>query len=81
MMKMNCIGTKNSKDTMTVRNIYRMNKMVEKALTIICIGAGTLLTYVAGDSITYMVGYTDLVAYTAGVLIMGAGIRSVMKGK
>lgn len=27
MMKMNCIGMKNSKDTMTVRNIYRMNKV------------------------------------------------------
>ena len=55
--------------------------MIEKSLTLMCVIAGTLLTYMAGDSITYMVGYIDLLAYTAGVLIMGAGIRSVMKGK
>jgi len=55
--------------------------MVEKALTIICIGAGTLLTYLSGDTIIYMVGYDDLLAYTVGIFIMGAGIRSVLKGK
>lgn len=55
--------------------------MIEKALTIICIGAGSVLTYIAGDTIIYMVGYDDLLAYTVGIFIMGAGIRSVMKGK
>jgi len=53
---------------------------LEKGLTVICISLGSVLTYLAGDSIVYHTGYMDIAAYTVGVLIVGAGIRAVLKG-
>lgn len=53
--------------------------MIEKGLTLICVVAGTLLTYMAGHDIYYDSGIASLVAYTVGVLALGAGIRSIIK--
>jgi len=53
---------------------------IEKAITVISLCAGSVLTYLAGDTIIYHTGYIDLAAYTVGVLIVGAGIRAVLKG-
>ncbi len=53
--------------------------MIEKALTLMCVVAGTLLTYMAGHDIYWDSGAVTLVAYTIGVLALGAGIRSIIK--
>ena len=53
--------------------------MIEKALTLSCVVAGTLLTYMAGRDIYWDSGAVTLVAYTIGVLALGAGIRSIVK--
>jgi len=53
--------------------------MIEKALTLMCVVAGTLLTYMAGHDIYWDSGAVTLVAYTIGVLALGAGIRSIVK--
>jgi hypothetical protein len=53
--------------------------MLERALTLMCIVAGTLLTYMAGHDIYWDSGVATLVAYTIGVLALGAGIRSIVK--
>ena len=53
--------------------------MLEKGLTIICIVSGTLLTYMAGHDIYWDSGIASLVAYTVGVLALGAGVRSIIR--
>ncbi len=53
--------------------------MIEKALTLMCVVAGTLLTYMAGHDIYWDSGAVTLVAYTIGVLALGAGIRSIIR--
>lgn len=53
--------------------------MIEKALTLLCVVAGTLLTYMAGHDIYWDSGVVTLVAYTIGVLALGAGIRSIIR--
>jgi len=53
--------------------------MIEKALTLLCVVAGTLLTYMAGHDIYWDSGAVTLVAYTIGVLALGAGIRSIIR--
>ena len=53
---------------------------VEKGLTVISLSLGSVLTYMAGSDIHYSAGIIPLVAYTFGVLIVGAGIRAVLKG-
>lgn len=55
--------------------------MIEKALTLIAVVGGTLLTYMAGSDIYYSAPPVALIAYTVGVLVLGAGIRSIVKGK
>jgi len=56
-----------------------MNGTFEKLLTVFCLVLGSVLTYLAGHDIYYMAGVVPLVAYTVGVLIVGAGIRAVLK--
>ena len=53
--------------------------MIEKALTLLCVVAGTLLTYMAGHDIYWDSGAVTLVAYTIGVLALGAGVRSIIR--
>ena len=53
--------------------------MIEKALTLISITTGTLLTYLAGHDIYWDSGVVTLVAYTIGVLALGAGVRSIIR--
>ena len=55
--------------------------MIEKALTLLCVIVGTLLTYMAGHDIYWDSGVASLVAYTIGVLALGAGVRSIVRGK
>jgi len=57
-----------------------MNGTFEKIITVFFLVLGSILTYLSGESIVYHSGYADLVAYTVGVLIVGAGIRAVLKG-
>ena len=52
---------------------------VEKGLTVISLSLGSVLTYMAGSDILYSTGIAPLAAYTVGVLIVGAGIRAVLK--
>lgn len=52
---------------------------VEKALTVMCLSLGSVLTYMSGHDILYSTGIVALAAYTVGVLIVGAGIRAVLK--
>lgn len=54
---------------------------LEKGLTLIFIIAGTLLTYMAGHDIYYDSGIASVVAYTVGVLALGAGVRSIVRSK
>jgi hypothetical protein len=56
-----------------------MNDTFEKVLTVFCLILGSLLTYLSGESIVYHSGYVDLVTYTVGMLVVGAGIRAVLK--
>ncbi len=53
---------------------------MEKVLTVICLCAGSILTYLSGHDIYWSAGIVPLVAYTFGVLLVGAGIRAVLKG-
>lgn len=55
--------------------------MIEKALTLMCVVAGTLLTYMAGHDIYWDSGVASLVAYTVGVLALGAGVRSIVRSR
>lgn len=55
--------------------------MIEKSLTLMCVVAGTLLTYMAGHDIYYDSGIASLVAYTVGVLALGAGVRSIVRSR
>ena len=55
--------------------------MIEKSLTLLCVIVGTLLTYMAGHDIYYHSGVAALVAYTIGVLALGAGVRSIVRSK
>lgn len=57
-----------------------MNGTFEKLLTVFCLILGSILTYLSGDSIVYHTGYMALAVYTLGVLVVGAGIRAVLKG-
>lgn len=55
--------------------------MTEKLLTIASLIGGTLLLFTAGRDIFY--GYGSplaLGAYTVGVLLVSAGVRSIIKG-
>lgn len=52
---------------------------LEKALTVMCLILGSVLTYLSGHDIYWSAGIVPLVAYTFGVLIVGAGIRAVLK--
>mgnify|MGYP003111439685 FL=1 len=52
---------------------------LEKTLTGMCLSLGSVLTYMAGHDILYSTGIVPLAAYTIGVLIVGAGIRAVLK--
>lgn len=52
---------------------------LEKALTVLCLSLGSVLTYMSGHDILYSTGIVALAAYTVGVLIVGAGIRAVLK--
>lgn len=52
---------------------------LEKAMAVMCVSLGSVLTYMAGSDIFYSTGIVALAAYTVGVLIVGAGIRAVLK--
>ena len=54
--------------------------MIEKALIVFCLIAGSILTFITGSVILDYMGLIDLAEYTAGLLIAGAGIRAVLKG-
>ena len=54
--------------------------MMTKFLTLSCLTLGSVLTYLSGHDIYWSAGIVPLVAYTFGVLIVGAGIRAVLKG-
>lgn len=53
--------------------------MIEKVTTLIALTGGTLLTYMAGSDIYYSAAPVALIAYTVGVLILAAGVRSLIK--
>jgi hypothetical protein len=53
---------------------------MEKVLTVTCLCAGSILTYMAGSDIYWSAGIVPLVAYTIAILLVGAGIRAVLKG-
>ena len=55
--------------------------MVEKLLTVLTITLGSVIVYHTGIEIAYHTGWILPITYTAGVLVLGAGIRSVLKGK
>ena len=52
---------------------------LEKAMAVMCISLGSVLIYMAGSDIYYSAGMAALLAYTVAVLIVGAGIRAVLK--
>jgi len=55
--------------------------MLEKLLTIFTIVGGSIMAYLSGAELTYYSSYAMVAIYTASILILGAGIRSVLKGK
>ena len=55
--------------------------MLEKFLTISTIMVGSVLGYLALDELVYYNGWAMPMIYTASILLVGAGIRSVVKGK
>ena len=55
--------------------------MTEKLLTIFTIAGGSVMMYLSGSELVYYNGYGMPAIYTASVLVLGAGIRSVLKGK
>lgn len=55
--------------------------MIEKLLTVFTLTGGSVLTYLAGHDLYWMAGIVPLVAYTVGVLVVGAGIRAILKAK
>ena len=55
--------------------------MTEKLLTILTIAGGSVMMYLSGVELVYYHGLGMPAIYTASVLVLGAGIRSVLKGK
>lgn len=55
--------------------------MTEKLLTIFTIAFGSIMAYLSGAELVYYNGYAMPIIYTVSVLVLGAGIRSVLKGK
>lgn len=55
--------------------------MTEKLLTILTIAGGSIMAYLSGSELAYYSGFGMLAVYTVSILLLGAGIRSVLKGK
>ena len=55
--------------------------MLEKLLTIFTIVGGSIMVYLSGSELVYYSGLGMPAIYTVSVLVLGAGIRSVLKGK
>ncbi len=55
--------------------------MTEKLLTILTIAGGYVMMYLSGAELVYYHGLGMPAIYTASVLVLGAGIRAVLKGK
>jgi len=55
--------------------------MLEKLLTILTIASGSVMMYLSGAELVYYNGLGMPAIYTASILVLGAGIRSVIKGK
>ncbi len=53
--------------------------MLEKALTILTISGGSVMMYLSGAELVYYNGLGMPAIYTASVLVLGAGIRSILK--
>jgi hypothetical protein len=58
----------------SVMNIYRM-------LTLTCTVAGAVLITLALPELLYYAPPIHIIAYTAGIIIGGAGVRSILKGR
>ena len=55
--------------------------MTEKLLTIFTIMGGSIMAYLSVSELVYYNCYGMPVIYTVSILVLGAGIRSVLKGK
>ncbi len=55
--------------------------MIEKLLTISTISVGSVLGYLSLDELVYHNGWGMPMIYTASILLLGAGVRSILKGK
>jgi len=55
--------------------------MIEKLLTILTISGGSVMMYLSGAELVYYNGLGMPAIYTASVLVLGAGIRSIVKGQ
>ena len=55
--------------------------MIEKMMTISTIAVGSVLGYLSLDELVYANGWGMPLIYTASILVLGAGVRSVLKGK
>lgn len=55
--------------------------MIEKCSTIFTIAGGSVMVYLSGSELVYYNGLGMPAIYTVSVLVLGAGIRSVLKGK
>jgi hypothetical protein len=53
--------------------------MMPKFLTLTCLILGSVLTYLSGHDIYWSAGIVPLVAYTFGVLIVGAGSQRLIQ--
>ena len=54
--------------------------MTEKLLTIFTVAGGSIMAYLSGAELVYYNGYGMPAIYTASILVLGAGIRAILKG-
>lgn len=53
---------------------------IEKTLTLFCTVAGAVVITLSLPELLYYSPPIHVIAYTAGIIIGGAGIRSILKG-